>query len=81
MEKAIKRGDRVVDQDGNEGIVVKIVKGHDAEDHGTITVWQMNRYDYGMDNCEHYVEFEWWKSLTVVKDKWWKSLVVVKEDE
>lgn len=54
---AFKVGDHVVDAEGFEGIVVKIVKGHDDEDHGTVTVWQLQRYGYGADNCEHYPEF------------------------
>lgn len=40
MQNNIKRGDRVVDKDGHEGIVVKIEEGYDIEEHGTITVWQ-----------------------------------------
>lgn len=66
--KILRRGDRVVDNDGNEGIVVKIIKGFDSSDHGTVTVWQMNRLEYGADNCEHYGEFRWWEGLTIVNE-------------
>ncbi len=52
---------------GDEGIVVKIQLGRTTEDHGSIHVWQLNRTEYGADNCEHYVEFEWWDSLTKVQ--------------
>ena len=66
MEK-IRRGSLVVDCDGHKGVVVKIEKGHNIEDHGTIFVWQIDRYEYGADNCEHYCEFGWEKSLKVLE--------------
>ena len=69
MNELICRGDRVVDNDGNEGIVVKINKGYDQDDHGTIVVWQLNRDEYGADNCEHYPEFNWQDSLIVINEK------------
>jgi hypothetical protein len=53
----IKRGDVVVDLWGAKGVVVKIVEGHDIEDHGTIYVWQMDRTEYGALNCEHYPHY------------------------
>jgi hypothetical protein len=59
-------GDHVRDCFGDEGIVVKIKEGWNDEDHGTVTVWQMNRLDYGADNCEHYPHFGWPGILTVV---------------
>lgn len=63
----LKIGDHVVDIFGDEGIVVKIIPGINDEDHGTIFVWQMNKLEYGADNCEHYPQFEWFKTLKVVK--------------
>jgi hypothetical protein len=66
--KIIKRGSLVVDQYGNHGIVVRINIGTDIENHGTIAVWQMDRYEYGADNCEHYPQFEWYKDLTIIEE-------------
>ena len=63
----IRRGSLVVDRFGDRGIVVKIVKGTSHEEHGTIYVWQMDRMEYGADNCEHYPEFCWQDTLTVVE--------------
>ena len=74
MSQKIYCGDHVVDNDGNEGIVVEVTKGYDQDNHGMIAVWQMNRYNYGMDNCEHYPEFNWQDSLTIV-DKQTNDLV------
>lgn len=65
----IKIGDRVIDKYGDRGIVVKIRHGHSIEEHGTIYVWQMDRTEYGADNCEHYSYFEWEKVLRILKDK------------
>ena len=67
--KELKVGDEVRDQDGHRGIVVKIEKGTDDVNHGVVYVWQSERYEYGQDNCEHYVEFGWQRSLRVVKEK------------
>jgi hypothetical protein len=63
----LKRGDIVVDHYGDKGVVVKIIPGISDEEHGTIYVWQMDRTEYGADNCEHYVEFGWEKHLTVIE--------------
>jgi len=63
----LKRGRVVIDTDGNRGVVVKIVPGFDIENHGTVYVWQMDRMDYGSDNCEHYCEFGWEKSLKIIE--------------
>ena len=65
----IKLGDRVIDIYGNRGVVVKVVYGHSAETHGSIFVWQMDRTEYGADNCEHYCYFEWEKVLRILRDK------------
>ncbi len=67
--KQLSLGDRVrpiVGSNKDEGIVVKIRLGRDVEDHGGIHVWQLNQTGYGADNCEHYVEFEWWDSLSLI---------------
>jgi hypothetical protein len=63
----IRRGSLVVDNFGDKGVVVKIVKGTNHENHGTIYVWQSERTGYGADNCEHYPEFEWQKSLNILE--------------
>jgi hypothetical protein len=63
----VKVGDHIIDSWGTETIVVRVKFGHDNEDHGTITAWQMNQLDYGADNCEHYVEFDWKRDLKVLK--------------
>lgn len=63
----LKRGWIVVDTHGNKGVVVKVEPGRDVEDHGTVYVWQIDRTDYGADNCEHYCEFGWEKSLKVLE--------------
>lgn len=65
----IKLGDKVVDRDGNKGVVVKVVEGFSAENHGSINVWQSERTEYGADNCEHYVFFGWDKHLTIIPNK------------
>ncbi len=67
-DKQLRRGCLVVDSYGDRGVVVKIEKGFNNEDHGTVYVWQTDRMDYGADNCEHYPEFEWWKCLTILED-------------
>lgn len=64
----IKRGDRVVDKYGNKGVVVWVIEGVDQEDHGGIAVWQEERYNYGLDNCEHYVHYGWENSLTILEE-------------
>jgi len=66
-DRALKIGDQVVDVDGHKGVVVKIVPGISDEDHGVIFVWQADRYEYGSDNCEHYVEFGWQPWIRVIE--------------
>lgn len=61
------RGSHVVDSFGNEGIVVKIIPGTDNENHGAVYVWQMNKLNYGADNCEHYSHFKWSDFLKILK--------------
>lgn len=56
-----------MDSSGDYGVVVKIREGFSVENHGTIYVWQMNRTNYGADNCEHYVHYGWEKILTIVE--------------
>ncbi len=68
--KLLKVGDHVIEHSLSpltEGVVVKIVKGFDNDNHGTVFVWQMNRFEYGADNCEHYVEFGWERSLRILE--------------
>ena len=67
FENTLKIGDRVQDSSKNGGIVVKIIEGHNNEDHGTIYVWQENQKEYGADNCEHYPQFGWEDILRIVK--------------
>jgi hypothetical protein len=64
----LRRGCLVVDVDNNRGVVVKIEPGTDDEDHGTVYVWQLDRMDYGADNCEHYPEFGWQRCLTILEE-------------
>ena len=65
--REIKIGDCVKDNfSGHRGIVEKI-EPHDSENHGTIYVWQMDRCDYGADNCEHYCH-ENWRSVLIFCD-------------
>ena len=68
QNQTLKPGDHVIDIHGHEGIVVVVQPGNDVEDHGTVAVWQMNRTEYGIDNCEHYCEFGWEKSLRIIKN-------------
>lgn len=69
MKQHLEVGDHVKDrtQNSNEGIVVRVEIGKSVEDHGAVWVWQMNRENYGIDNCEHYVEFGWEKSLKLIR--------------
>ena len=60
-------GDKVEDAFGNRGIVVKIIKGNDDIDHGTVYVWQLDRVEYGQDNCEHYPELGWERILKKIR--------------
>lgn len=65
-EKQVDRlyiGERVIDLDGHKGIVVDVKPGTDNDAHGTVAVWQLDRDEYGADNCEHYPEFGWRNSL------------------
>ncbi len=66
----IKVGDKVKDIDGHKGIVVKIIESGIDEDneyfHGVIYVWQLDRIDYGSDNCEHYTYDNWRSFLTFI---------------
>ena len=55
-------------KEGYKGVVVKIIEGTNDENHGTVFVWQMDRMEYGADNCEHYPYFGWETSLKVIKD-------------
>lgn len=69
----IRRGSKVVDIFGHEGIVVDIdLMGCTPdelsnENHGSITVWQSQRTEYGADNCEHYSYLGWESLITVLE--------------
>ncbi len=64
-------GTRVIDkQQGHKGVIVKVVlpengEGSD-EDHGTIYVWQEDKFNYGGDNCEHYCLNNWTDFLRIM---------------
>lgn len=60
-------GDHVVDHHGHEGIVVRFVQGFDDTDHGQVYVWQLDRTEYGADNCEHYTYMGWERLLKILK--------------
>lgn len=63
--KIIAIGCQVIDPEGHRGIVVAVEEGHDIEDHGRIAVWQMDRLEYGPDNCEHYPHYGWERILQI----------------
>lgn len=67
----IRRGSKVVDIFGNEGIVVEVSTFNDEpmtdENHGTVAVWQSERVNHGLDNCEHYPYFNFERILTVLE--------------
>jgi len=63
----IKLGDRVVDRFNHKGVVVDMFKGHNDKDHGCVAVWQSDRTEYGLDNCEHYPYHNWQDTLTHLK--------------
>ena len=64
----IKRGDLVIDRDRHKGVVVgvEIPDNPTVEDHGTVTVWQSERFNYGDDNCEHYTWLNWKRTLRIL---------------
>lgn len=59
MGVTLKRGDKVIDIMGREGIVVDINVGTSLEDHGSINVWLSNTDNYGANNTESYIEYGW----------------------
>ena len=62
-------GMRLVDDEGNHGVVVKIIPHNPEnpiEEHGTVYVWQEDRMGYGGDNCEHYCHNNWHEFLRIV---------------
>lgn len=67
IKQTLSVGDLVRDTFGDKGIVVKIKKGVSDSDHGTVHVWQLDKIDYGADNCEHYPEFNWQSILKIIK--------------
>ena len=68
--REIKRGDVVVDRDRNKGVVVQIYvpENPTVEDHGSISVWQSERFEYGADNCEHYAWTNWKSNLRILDE-------------
>jgi hypothetical protein len=62
----ISVGDEIVDVEGHKGIVVKVIPGVSIEDHGTVYVWQSERVEYGADNCEHYIHYNWKPFLRIL---------------
>ncbi|WNA16123.1 hypothetical protein XaC1_485 [Xanthomonas phage XaC1] len=62
----LRIGDRVINDKGNCGVVVKICKPESTDDHGTIYVWQEDLTDYGSDNCEHYCYTNWQSFLRLI---------------
>lgn len=67
--KDIRRGCIVVDLDRNKGVVVDVQIPDDPtiEDHGSVTVWQSERTNYGADNCEHYTWINWRRHLRILE--------------
>ena len=58
---------KVKDVDGHRGVVVDVQIPEDPsiEDHGTVAVWQSERFEYGADNCEHYCWINWKEFLRI----------------
>lgn len=68
-EKQLKLGMEVIDRYCDKGIVVKIVEGDGSiEGHGTIYVWQSEKYDFGSDNCQHYAFDIWKRELRILNE-------------
>lgn len=69
----IRRGSKVVDTNGNIGIVVRIntwgreFKDLDDEHHGELEVWRQDDCNYGANNCEHYTLTSFGDFLTVLE--------------
>ena len=72
-------GDYVKDYNGNKGIIVKIEKGTSVSDHGYILVWQNDRYEVGIDNCESFAEFELYNQTIDGKKTGKKFLKILKK--
>lgn len=68
--KNIQPGMKVVDCFGHEGFVVTVCVPSDvsSENHGLVQVWQLNRTDYGDDNCEHYSFYGWESMLRILEE-------------
>lgn len=67
VDRTIRRGDVVKDIDGWEGVVVDVQPNTD-DWHGSISVWQRNREEYGTDNCEHYCYDSWQEVLQILDE-------------
>jgi hypothetical protein len=68
--REIKCGDIVVDRDRNKGVVAKIdvPENPSVEDHGTITVWQLGKFEPEADNFVHYAWFNWKSNLRILDE-------------
>jgi hypothetical protein len=63
-------GDRVRDiafHKGLTGTVSEVIPGSSVSDHGSITIkvdsQHIGKFSLNPSDEEHYVEFEWWKTL------------------
>lgn len=63
----LTRGMVVQDVWGATGVVVQIVEGRNADEHGSIAVWLSNKFNHGDTNCEHYPHFGWKRVLRVLE--------------
>lgn len=69
----VRRGSKVVDSNGNIGIVVRMntwgreLADLDSEHHGEMEVWRQDDCNYGANNCEHYTLTHWQDFLTVLE--------------
>lgn len=71
-DHVLRRGDRVIDDQQNVGIVVRIEIPYEPtiEDHGTIWVWLENEDGgYGAYNCEHWAWINWKDNLRFLPDE------------
>jgi hypothetical protein len=69
----IKVGMSVKDVNGDRGVVVKVIEPDSTTD-GVVYVWQMDKKEYGGDNCEHY-NFNFWKSMLRIIDDPYQALM------
>lgn len=65
--KTLQVGNKVMDLNKNLGVVVKIDPPQEEGDHGTVYVWQLEKINYGADNCEHYAFTQWSSILRILE--------------